>query len=235
MQLGVRDAALLLNVPEKTIYRWLKEGKLPAYKVNERYLINRAELLERATAEKVPFSAEIFSPPPANGVSGPGLREALRAGGVHYGVGGEDKTAVLRAVLERMPLSGEIDRRFLLEVLLARESLGSTGMGKGIAIPHVRNPIVMPLPHPVITLCFLQHPIEFGAVDGQPVHTLFTLISPTIRTHLQVLSKLAFALGQPAFTEAISRRNSPEEIMEEAATVDRSLSPPAAKTERGAR
>ena len=44
------------------------------------------------------------------------------------------------------------------------------------------------------TLCFLEHPIEFGALDGQPVHTLFTIVSPTIKAHLHLLSRLAFAL-----------------------------------------
>jgi nitrogen PTS system EIIA component len=45
MQLGVREVAELLNVSEKTVYRWLKQGKLPAYKINDQYRIHRAELL----------------------------------------------------------------------------------------------------------------------------------------------------------------------------------------------
>ena len=48
MELSVRDSARLLNVSEKTIYRWVKHGKLPAYRVNEQYRFNRAELLEEA-------------------------------------------------------------------------------------------------------------------------------------------------------------------------------------------
>ena len=46
MQLGVREAARLLGVSEKTIYRWIKEGRLPAYRINEQHRFNRAELLE---------------------------------------------------------------------------------------------------------------------------------------------------------------------------------------------
>jgi hypothetical protein len=40
---------------------------------------------------------------------------------------------------------------------------------------------VMHIPRPMVTLCFLEQPVEFGAMDGQPVHTLFTIVSPTIR------------------------------------------------------
>ena len=46
MQLSVRDVARMLNVSEKSIYRWIQQGQLPAYKVNEQYRFNRAELLE---------------------------------------------------------------------------------------------------------------------------------------------------------------------------------------------
>ena len=85
-----------------------------------------------------------------------------------------------------MRLPEEVDSEFLYQVLLAREALGSTGMGDGIAIPHVRNPIVLHLSRPMVTLCFLETPIDFGSLDGKPVTTLFTLISPTVRAHLHL-------------------------------------------------
>jgi nitrogen PTS system EIIA component len=63
MQLTVRDAAKLLSVSEKTVYRWINQGDLPAYRVNEQYRFNRAELLEWATARKINVSVEIFEEP----------------------------------------------------------------------------------------------------------------------------------------------------------------------------
>ena len=84
-----------------------------------------------------------------------------------------------------------IDRELLLRLFLAREASASTAIGEGIALPHVRNPIVLYVTRPLVTLCFLEHPIEFGALDGQPVSVLFSLISPSTRAHLQILSKLS--------------------------------------------
>jgi PTS system nitrogen regulatory IIA component len=124
-----------------------------------------------------------------------------------------DKESVLAAVVELMRLPDEVDRRFLLQVILARESLGSTGVGDGIAIPHVRNPIVMHIPKPTVTLCFLEHPIEFDAIDGKPVNTLFTIVSPTVRSHLHLLSRLAFALRSEEFRGILSRQGSRDEIL----------------------
>jgi PTS system nitrogen regulatory IIA component len=223
MQLNVREAARLLHLSEKTVYRWVQQGKLPASKINDQYRFHRADLLEWATAHKISVSPELFRQPESEAAPSVALAAALRVGGIHSRVSGSDRVTALESVVRMLPLPEEVDRAFLLQLLLARESLGSTGLGGGIAVPHVRNPIVMHVPEPMITLCFLDKPIEFGAVDGQPVHTLFTIVSPTIRAHLSLLARLAFALRQPAFAETIAKKRSPEAIFRDAAAVDRAV------------
>lgn len=222
MELSVRDSARILNVSEKTIYRWIKQGTLPAYRVNEQYRFNRAELLEWATSRRVNVSANIFAEP-QNGHVPVGLREAINAGGIYYRVAGGEKTEALRSAVALMPLPREVDRDFVFQVILARESLGSTAIGNGIALPHVRNPVVMHVPCPMVTLCFLEQPVAFDALDGQPVHTLFTMLSPTVRAHLHMLACLSFALHQPPFLDVITRHGSREEILKGCEAVDRQI------------
>jgi PTS system nitrogen regulatory IIA component len=233
MKLAVKDAARLLNVSEKTIYRWIADGKIPAHQIGDQYRFNRAELLEWATAQRIHVSPEILSEPETNGVQMPSLVEALRSGGIHYRLGGRDKPSVLRSVVDVLQLPEEVDRQFLFDVLLAREALGSTGIGEGIAIPHVRNPIVLHLPRPMITLSFLDHAIDFGSLDGQPVRTLFTIISPTVRAHLHMLSRLMYLIRDEVFRPALARQASREELLERAEAVEASLPParPAARVE----
>ncbi|NLF33070.1 MAG: PTS transporter subunit EIIA [Planctomycetes bacterium] len=218
MRLRVRDAAELLNVSEKTIYRWIARKILPVHRVNEQYRFNRAELLEWASAERISISPKMLEEPEDAEI--PTLAEALRAGGIHYRVGGTDKPSALRHVVEVLPLPGEVDREFLLQVLLARESVGSTAIGAGIAIPHVRNPITLHVAQPIVALCFLEHGIDFQAMDGRPVHTLFTIVSPTIRAHLNLLSKLAYGLKGLPFAEAVAAQASREEIFQAAMMLD---------------
>jgi PTS system nitrogen regulatory IIA component len=221
MKLQVKDAARLLSVSDKTIYRWIKQGSIPAYRLNDQYRFNRAELLEWATSRRISISPEIFreeeseSAPPAD------FTEALRAGGIHYRIGGDDKPSVLHHVVEAMRLPAEVDREFLYQVLLAREALGSTAIGDGVAIPHVRNPVILHLERPLVTLCFLERPVDFGALDGRPVNTLFTLISPTVRAHLHLLSRLSFALRDQRFREAVLGQASREEILAAAEAAER--------------
>lgn len=232
MKLLVKDAARLLNVSEKTIYRWIKQGSIPAYRLNEQYRFNRAELLEWATARRISVSPEIFREEDSEAASLPHLTEALQAGGIHYRIGGSDKGTVLHHVVETMRLPGEVDREFLFEVLLAREALGSTAIGGGIAIPHVRNPVILHLERPMITACFLERPVDFGALDGEPVNVLFTLISPTVRAHLHLLSRLSFALRDPAFKDAVVRQAGREELMAAADRCERAWDLAAAPARR---
>ena len=213
MKLLVKDAARLLDVSEKTIYRWIKQGSIPAYRLAEQYRFNRAELLEWATSRRISISPEIFREEESEATSLPDFTEALKAGGIHYRIGGLDKASVLHHVVETMRVPAEVDREFLFEVLLAREALGSTAIGDGIAIPHVRNPVILHLERPMITLCFLERPVDFGALDGRPVDTLFTLISPTVRAHLHLLSRLSFALRDRGFKDAVHRQAAREEIL----------------------
>lgn len=207
----VREAAQLLGVPEKTVYRWVDERGLPVHRVHGEFRFNRAELLEWATDRGVRVSAALFPEPEGEDRPLPTLGSALEAGGIHFLEGGSDRESVLRQVVAVLDLPDEVDREFLFEVLLARETLGSTAVGDGIAIPHVRNPVLLHV-RPAVALCFLEKPIPFGALDGKPVEILFVLVTPNSRSHLSLLSKLSAALHDDGFRAALKRRGPPSEI-----------------------
>ena len=225
MQLTVREASKLLKTPERQIYRWIDDGEIPFSRVNDQIRFNQAELLEWATARRMPISDDIIHDAEGNGGPMPRLGDALATGGVHHGVEGANRDAVVRAVVEHMPIGPEVDREFLVQVLVAREAAGSTAVGEGIAIPHVRSPVVLNGAPASITLCTLTAPVDFGAHDGQPIHTVFAIVSPTIRAHLQLLAKLAAALHDPGFKAAVLRRAPKDEILSHARRLDEASGP----------
>lgn len=222
MQLTVREASQFLNVSEATVVRWIKQRGLPAQHVGGRYRFNRAEVLEWATTHRVPVSLEMFDHFATEDEPIPTLAEALEAGGIIYDLADTSKDRALRALVAVLPLPQGIDRELLLRLFLARESMASTAIGDGIALPHVRNPIVLNVDRPMITLCFLERPVDFGAADGKPVHVLFSSICPTVRSHLQMLSRLSFALHDPRFKGVVTSQGPPEEILREARRVETS-------------
>lgn len=90
------------------------------------------------------------------------------------------------------PIFG-VEARPLCTALLERERLGSTGMGRGVAIPHCRMPNVTQL---VGGFARLEHPIDFEAVDGEPVDLVYVLIAPENAgsDHLKALARISRAL-----------------------------------------
>lgn len=209
---SVKDAAGLLRVSEKTIYRWIKQEVVPVYRVNEQYRFNRAELLEWATSRRMGISPEAFHDAEDTSSPLPGLIESLEAGGIVYRLEGRARGEALARLVDELRLPEEVDREYLLRVLNAREELCSTGVGGGIAIPHPRNPVLLHVTKPSITLAFMEDPVDFHALDGQPIHTLFCLISPTLRAHLHLLSSLSFALHNAEFRSILERQGSRDEI-----------------------
>ncbi len=201
MPLSVRDVARILSIPEATVHQLIAEKNLPARKVNQQTFFNPSELLEWATLNQIPVSPELFKD-----ASLPTLTEALGKGTVDHGIKGQDKPSVFKAILHALPLPKEVDKAFLLSVLLSRENVGSTAIGHGIAIPHVRNPIVLAPDQTILHLYFLENPIPFDAPDGKPVHALFLLFSPTVRAHLQMLAALSHALKNESFRQAVERQ-----------------------------
>ena len=223
MLMKASEVATLLKNDESTVLKWIKKEKLPATLVNGVYRINRVDLLEWATEHGIMMPPELFAAVEAD-IHYPTLSEALEAGGVHCGVPGIDTLEVLRNVVNLLKLPPQMDPEFLLQVLLAREALGTTAVGDGIAIPHVRNPILLQnKPAPTITLCFLENPIDFGALDGKPVRMLFLLTSPTVKVHLHLLSRLAYALHDPQFRATLTLACDPEGIIEAARRFERDM------------
>jgi PTS system nitrogen regulatory IIA component len=227
MRLTIREAAQLLQVPEEVVYKWIRDSGLPAVRYNEQYRLNKVELAEWAQSNQVTLLPE---PPAKHSQPLPPLAEALATGGIHRGLAGRNKREVLRAVVEQLRLPPGADREFLFQMLMAREDQGSTAFGDGIAIPHVRNPIVLRIDRPAVTLCFLESPVDFGALDQKPVFALFTMVNPTIRVHLHLLSRLAFCLKSPGFVRRLKERAGEEEILAEARAVEARLEPAPAAT-----
>jgi PTS system nitrogen regulatory IIA component len=208
MQLSVREASELLNLSESSIYRLIRKKAIPAYQVNKSHLVNRTELLEWAITNNINVSPKVLHALSQPLLHLPTIVEALRIGGIHYTIQGKEKKEILREIVNRIPtsVSPDMNPDTIFSALVARETLGSTGIGNGIAIPHVRNPIVLDVEQPLIVLCFLSSPIDFGAIDGKPVDTFFMLISTTVRVHLHLLAKLSYLLQSPDVQKQLRNR-----------------------------
>jgi PTS system nitrogen regulatory IIA component len=127
------------------------------------------------------------------------LTFAMSRGGGVVGLSGETPEEVLGALVGAAPLPPEVDRQSLLEQLFQRENLASTGLGRGVALPHPRTPSPNFSPEPMVVLGQLAQPMDWQALDGESVHTVLLLLNPTPDIHLKILSRLAFLLRKEQF------------------------------------
>jgi PTS system nitrogen regulatory IIA component len=114
-----------------------------------------------------------------------------------------DKQAILGQLSETFASSWGLDAAQVLEHLEERERLGSTGFGRGVAIPHARFP---GLARPVAALLKLRHPADFASADGLPVDIVIGLLSPenSGATHLHALAAISRLMRDERVHEALS-------------------------------
>lgn len=212
MNLSVKDAASLLQVSEKSIYRWIKQAAIPAYRMQGQHRFNRSELLEWATSKHMEVSPEAFNEPEIDKLPMPLFSEALENGGVFYRIDGQTRDEVLAQVSNHLRLPDDTDQKYLERALVEREKSASTAIGDGIAIPHLRVPLFTQVIRPSVTLFFLENSVDFHSLDGLTVNILFTPLAPTQKTHLHLLSKLGFLLKNTSFKNALLKQKNREII-----------------------
>ncbi len=204
MQLTIEQVANRLGMPVETLQRWVRQGKIPMQHIRGNYFI-RLEMLQRWAADHQ-LHLEEGTPvliAHAEASESENILPAMARGGIFHGLLADTKEQALRAAVDRIPNVQPAERQEVLLKLMEREGLASTGIGHGIAVPHPRSDLHMSLPRPQISTCFLAHPVDFDAVDGQPVSVLMVMLSGSTRLHLSLLSKLSFHLRNRAFRELL--------------------------------
>lgn len=223
MFLNVPEAATLLSVSEKTIYRNIKQGNIPFYKVGEQYRFSRAELLAWATSRRHKVPHQEYHDSLQCTVSLPTLSQAVQEGGILYRMEARDKESALEELSANARFTYPVDRDYLFHLLLAREALGTTSVGAGIAVPQLVYPTLLELASPSVTVMFLEHPIDFSAVDGQPVQCLLGLFSATLRGYYHLHSLIHYALRDRKLSDILKKQGSREEILREISRVESTL------------
>ncbi len=115
----------------------------------------------------------------------------------------DDKSAILEILAKRFSEVYKLDPQYVLERIEERERLGSTGFGRGVAIPHAR---IDGLARPVAAFLRLEAPVAFDAADGMPVDLVFGLLSPEQAgaAHLHALAAISRLMRDERMHRALS-------------------------------
>jgi len=205
MKLQLQELAASLSITPDTLERWVRQGRIPVRMKENHYIFSRSSLQKWAASNNLTYrapGAEVQKPLEKQADT---LRVAMERGGVYYDIEGESTAEVIRAGVNCITcFDTQGQRETLYESLLAREELMSTGIGNGVAIPHPRTPLDYGEIPAFITTCFLKTPMDYKAVDRQPVFVLFLLVCPSSRRHLHLLARLSFCLRDEAFVQFLN-------------------------------
>ena len=140
------------------------------------------------------------------------LREFFSADAIKLDLEGNTKDELLKELISLLSLD-EKSEGMLFKMLKRRENLGSTGIGRGIAIPHCRSLVVSRL-----RVVFGRKPagVDFKAIDDKPVHDFFLIVAPPMEVsnqYLPVLGKIAQFSKEPNVPERLEQLKSPEDFL----------------------
>jgi mannitol/fructose-specific phosphotransferase system IIA component (Ntr-type) len=126
----------------------------------------------------------------------------------------DEKQEVIRAMATSLLEAGKIDKKNfegIVEAILKREELGSTGIGRGVAVPHTKHPSIDRL---VGTVVISDGGVDFDSLDGEKVHLLFLLVSPPDRPgdHLRALENISRQLRDDTFCRFLKQSKTPEDV-----------------------
>jgi fructose-specific phosphotransferase system IIA component len=140
------------------------------------------------------------------------LTQILQPDCIKVPVESRDKEAVINELVDTLDAKGLLsDRDSVLEAVLIRERIQSTGTGAGIAIPHGKCNAVKEL---VLAIGIAHEPIEFNSIDGKPVTILILLVSPADQTgpHIQALAAISRLMLNEEFRQQLEKVTSADEV-----------------------
>jgi mannitol/fructose-specific phosphotransferase system IIA component (Ntr-type) len=140
------------------------------------------------------------------------LREFFSADAVKIDLASTEKDEVLKELISLLGLD-EKSEAMLFKIVKRRENLGSTGIGRGIAIPHCRSLVVQRLR---VAFGRRREGVDFKAIDDKPVYNFFLIVAPPLEVsnqYLPVLGKIAQFAKEPDVPERLAGLRSPEEFL----------------------
>lgn len=147
------------------------------------------------------------------GIENPTVSGKLRLGGVHSLSGTVDALDVIHKAVPMFGIQKNELRTKLTSAIIEREEMMGTGIGKGIAFPHPRNPVGAKEIPEFVSICYLDTPVDFGAPDSIPVFCAIFLISASAKSHLETLSAMGKLCSQQKYLTLLQNRAGLDELI----------------------
>ena len=215
--LTVSDVAALLQLADRTVLRMVHKGEIPCLRIASQW-----RFIPEQIEEWLAKGASV-SDPDSEGISSlivtdPGSVPLSRLTKEDYilpDLKPGSREEVLKQLIAPLSITGVIkDPDSYLKRLIAREEMVSTAVGKGIALPHIRNPKENSVERPILVVGICRNGTTYGAPDGVPTTLFFLLLAENEVIHLRLLAEINRFLLRPAVADGLRRAASANQVIE---------------------
>lgn len=216
--LTLAEVASYLKLAEKTVLRMIHRGEIPGIKIANQWRFVPSQmdrwLSDQAGQASVAKPADEITQAIESQNEAIPLSRLTDAALIRTDIQPGEPKQVLRQLVAPLVDFGLLaDGEGYVDKLLRRELIISTGVGGGVAIPHVRNPRENPVARPYLMIGICQAGTDYNAIDGSSTHLFLLLLAASEITHLRILARINQYLMVEGVIDRLTSARSPQEVM----------------------
>jgi len=209
-----REAADYLKITEKKILRMARKGQIPAARVAGEWRFMRTMIDDWLIAQMKVIPDTDLAAVLASGTDLLPISRLTSGDFIKMDIRPGSKEEVLRQLIAPLVRSGLIpDEHAFISKLLEREGMVSTSVGRGAAIPHLRNPEENPSGLPDLLIGICREGTDFESADGDKTHLFFLLLTDSKLVHLRIMAKIGYILRRPDLVSRLVAAEDRDEVL----------------------
>lgn len=199
----IKEVSKYLKMNERTVYKLIQAGKIPATKLGKQWRLNKEQLNEWLGFQMAELATEDLAHLERDHKESViKITPLLKEENVIFNFYAQSKTQAIQKLADIIIKNNKLassQGEKLIQAVMERERLCSTAVGEGVAIPHPRDVIITEIKKPLLSAGVCRNGMDFESMDGKPTHLVFLLSAPRSDIHLKLMARLSRLLRDKIF------------------------------------
>lgn len=199
----IKEVANYLKMNERTVYKLIQAGQIPAAKLGKQWRLNKEQLNEWLGFQMAELPSEdLVYLERDHKETVIKITPLLKEENIIFNFYARSKMQAIQKLVDVIIKNNKISSsqgEKLSQAVIERERLCSTAVGEGVAIPHPRNVVVDKIRKPLLGIGICKNGMDFESIDGKPTHLIFLLSAPRSDIHLKLMARLSRMLRDKLF------------------------------------
>lgn len=216
----VNEVAKYLKISEKSVIRMAQKGEIPVTKIASQWRFMKA-VIDDWLISRMDVSKKSYVSSTINNKMPLFASRLIKPENILMDIKPGSKEEILKQLIKPLLEDNLIkDDEAYVKLLLEREEIVSTAIGKGIAIPHIRNPKQYPIALPSIIIGICKKGTDFDSFDGEETYIFFLVCADCEVVHLKIMAKIAYLTKNLNILSKLKKSKYPNEILSEIIRLD---------------